>query len=193
MSQLPDNQSQEGNFLDLLKSKLNSVGLLDALKDPKITTLVDETIPAWVGEFAGYIGATNTLIPALHAPDDYTKAQDAQAQMQRQLDRLTRCYVDHLPVYQSLQQSHKLANYYIQVEVNEVKALKNADMRSAAINYVLDDYTEALAALDMLYDTISQVRTHIEKANLGLNMQLRLVEGRHFSIHGASRGLGGSH
>lgn len=190
MTDLPANQSQEGNFLDLLKSKLDSVGLLDALKDPKIITLVDETIPAWIGEFAGYIGSV--VVPALHEPGDYTKAQDAQATMQRQLDRLTRCYVDHLPVYQGLQQAHKLANYYIQVEVNEVKALKNADMRSAAINYVLDDYTEALGALDMLYDTITQLRTHIEKANLGMNMQLRLVEGRATAMHGGSRGLGGS-
>lgn len=187
MTDLPANQSQEGNFLDLLRNKLDQMNLLAAVKDQKIKTLVEETVPAWIQEFAGYIGSVET--PALHEPQDYTKAQDAQATMQRQLDRLTRCYVDHLLTYQGLQKAKSLASYYVQIEVNEVKALKNADQRAAAVNYVLDDFTEALGALDQLYDVIAQLRMHIEKANLGINLQMKLVEGKASLKHGSNRVL----
>lgn len=187
---MAETSSTEGNFLKLLKGRIEAEGMFAALNDEKLTSIVEIEVPAWISEFTQYIGAA--VAPVLDEPDDFNQAQSSLAELQRQLNRLTYCYVTMLPIYRRLQHSRDMVSSYIMLEVTEVKQLKSAEMRTAATNYILSEFNDFLAQLDELYDIIEHVKLHVNKATFNLKMQMDLLEGKKNLYRGSSRVLGGS-
>lgn len=172
MSEAP--LSNEGNFLKTLKARLEQEGVFAALRDPSVAILFDKTIPEWIREFTGYIGGNE--IPELINPNDFDRAQKLTPTIQQRLDRIGYCYITHLELYSKIKSGRNNLSAYVSIEVAEVARLKSADMRTAAIGYILSEYDEKLEMLNQLYDIIEQIRANLNKVGLGINTQIKLYE-----------------
>lgn len=166
--------SNEGNFLKRMKDTLEKDGHFDAMRDPKVIETIDKEVPDWIREFTGYLGGNG--VPQLALPADFDQTQSLNTLVQSRQDRLAYCYLLMLPMYQKIRQARDLLAAYINIEVNEVSKLKNADMRAAAVNYILDEFNEKLQQLDMLYDVIEQVRATLNKVSFSIDRQMRLFD-----------------
>lgn len=170
----------ELNFLDALKNELAKAKVFDALTNEKTVKMM-ESLPGYVSEFVGYC---NTQMVVLDQDEDFDKAAKLLGSYQQRLDRLAHVYVSYLPLYNNVTNLKSMASAHLQINHKDnLKILSNAELRNAAIAFILSDFDNVLTPLEEMYDIIGQCRTLLDKATLNIRLQLQLKEyksTRHF-------------
>lgn len=176
---------QDRSFLDQIKADLISRGVnLDVTLAPEIQEVLNE-LPTIVQVLMGYF---TTSIPVLSEnPETFDQACASLGIIQQRMDYASYQYERIHPLYNALKEQRDSISQFALLNLDQLRLLKTADMRDAALQYILKSHNRFLLKLDELYSLISSVKENLKNAHFNLKLQSDMITAKNSRYHGSGQ------
>lgn len=176
---------QERSFLDQIKADLIARGIqLEVTLEPAVQEVLME-LPSLSTTLMGYF-TTNT--PTLtDDPLTYDEACGTLGVIQQRLDYASYQYERIHPLYNAIKEQRDAIKNYALINLDSLRTLKTADLREAALAYLLKEHNRFLIKMDEIYSLIASVKDNLKNAHFTIKLQVDLLNSKNTRYHGAGR------
>ncbi|MCW6598725.1 hypothetical protein [Yersinia ruckeri] len=174
---------QERSFLDQIKADLIARQInLEVTLEPAVAEVMKE-LPTLATTLMGYF-TTNT--PTLtDDPATYDQACATLGIIQQRLDYASYQYERIHPLYNAIKEQRDAIKNYALINLESLRTLKTADLREAALAYLLKEHNRFLIKMDEIYSLIASVKENLKNAHFTIKLQVDLLSSRNTRYHGA--------